>query len=390
MPSSVKEVCVYSMLSDSRRASSRASAIMRREVHAGHSGAAAREEARVVAFAAPGVEHTPPAQIADEREERRVVEPSAGDVGTAAHLLGPRLGVAVPVASDLLDGEVVAHPAMWFLITRYSATSTAPAAAPIRVLWLTSMYFTPLGRTLSSRMRPTVVVMPSLLSRSRRGWGRNGSSWTLIHSAGAVGSPSSRASLRTPARACRTSAIDARRPSETKTDSVWPSRTFTRVHVTLISAGCSEKDLATFRLDLLLFLRDEGDEVVEDIEPHDARRAPGTGQTIHGGHDDRVEPEQVGQRLERDDQTGHGAVRDRDDEALPRSVAPGAARRPPPWPRRPRRGPRGRTYLRSRRGSRERPRPARPRPTSAGRRSSDRGAPGRIACQPSAPTRRGA
>src|SRR5438094_4510280 len=366
------------MLSDSRRASSRASAIMRREVHAGHSGAAAREEARVVAFAAPGVEHTPPAQIADEREERRVVEPFAGDVGTAAHLLGPRLGVAVPVASDLLDGELVAHPAMWFLITRYSATSTAPAAAPIRVLWLTSMYFTPLGRTLSSRMRPTVVVMPSPLSRSRRGWGRNGSSWTLIHSAGAVGSPSSRAS-----HCARPQGPAGRRRS---TPVVRARRKPTRYGPRGRSRACTSR----FRLDLLLFLRDEGDEVVEDIEPHDARRAPGTGQTIHGGHDDRAEPEQVGQRLERDDQTGHGAVRDRDDEALPRSVAPGAARRPPPWPRRPRRGPRGRTYLRSRRGSRERPRPARPRPTSAGRRSSDRGAPGRIACQPSAPTRRGA
>ena len=39
--------------------------------------------------------------------------------------------------------------------------------------------------------RPTVVVSPLPLSRSRRGCGRKGSSWTLIHSAGAVGSPSS-------------------------------------------------------------------------------------------------------------------------------------------------------------------------------------------------------
>ena len=77
------------------------------------------------------------------------------------------------------------------------------------------------------------------------------------------------------------------------------------------------KNLATFRLDLLLFLRDEGDEVVEDVEPHDAGRAPRAGQTVHGRHDDRAEPEPVGERLERDDETGHRAIRNRDDEALP-------------------------------------------------------------------------
>src|ERR1700730_2345799 len=42
-----------------------------------------------------------------------------------------------------------------------SATSTAPLAAPIFVLWLTSTNLTPFGNAVSLRTRPTVVTMPS-------------------------------------------------------------------------------------------------------------------------------------------------------------------------------------------------------------------------------------
>src|SRR5712671_3945275 len=105
---SVYEVRPYSIPSGSRRSSSCASAIMR-EVDAGHAGAATGEDAGVVSFAAPGVAHAPAVQVADEGEERRIVEPFAGDVGPAANLLGPRGGVSVPVARHVLDGEIVAH-----------------------------------------------------------------------------------------------------------------------------------------------------------------------------------------------------------------------------------------------------------------------------------------
>jgi hypothetical protein len=81
-----------------------------REIDTGHAGAATGEDAGVVSFAAPGVEHAPAVQVADEGEERRIVEPFAGDVGPAANLLGPRSGVSVPVARHVLDGEIVAHP----------------------------------------------------------------------------------------------------------------------------------------------------------------------------------------------------------------------------------------------------------------------------------------
>src|SRR5437016_7342743 len=239
MPSSVKEVCVYSMLSDSRRASSRASAIMRREVHAGHSGAAAREEARVVAFAAPGVEHTPPAQIADEREERRVVEPFAGDVGTAARPTPrrsrpsserpPRRRTRRSSRDVVLDHEVFGHEhrAGGRAHPRVVADEHVLYAGGEDVVLADAAYS---GRhavavvTVEARLGPERVVVDLDPFRRRRGQPEL-----------------ARLTLRTPARACRTSAIDARRPSETKTAPVWPSRTFTRVHVTLISAGCSER-----------------------------------------------------------------------------------------------------------------------------------------------------
>jgi len=80
-----------------------------REVDAGHARTAAGENPRVVAFAAAHVEHAPAAQVTDERQEGRIVEPLAGHVGAAANLLGPRSGVRVPVARDILDGEIVSH-----------------------------------------------------------------------------------------------------------------------------------------------------------------------------------------------------------------------------------------------------------------------------------------
>src|SRR5262249_47404489 len=53
----------------------------------------------------PGVEHITAAQIADERQERRVVVKFPGDVLAVANLFRPPGGVVVPVASDVVVGE---------------------------------------------------------------------------------------------------------------------------------------------------------------------------------------------------------------------------------------------------------------------------------------------
>ncbi len=54
-------------------------------------------------------------------------------------------------------------------LTRYSATKTAPLAAPSFVLWLTKTYLTPCSRAESWRIRPTVTAMPPCMSRSSLG-----------------------------------------------------------------------------------------------------------------------------------------------------------------------------------------------------------------------------
>src|SRR5499433_1279621 len=80
------------------------------EIDAGHAGARAGEEARVVTFATARVQHVPGAEIAHESEERRIVEPLAGHVVTLAHLLRPGAGVDVPVARDVVLGDLgLAH-----------------------------------------------------------------------------------------------------------------------------------------------------------------------------------------------------------------------------------------------------------------------------------------
>src|SRR5262245_47231279 len=116
-------------------------------------------------------------------------------------------------------------------VTSYSAVRTAPLAVPIFVLCDTRTYLIPLSRAASSRIRPTLVVMPPSASRSRRGCGRNGSSWTVMSRRGADGRPPSPPSNSRNAAA--TSAGEARRPSDAVTASVWPSVTAARVHVAL-------------------------------------------------------------------------------------------------------------------------------------------------------------
>src|SRR5713101_3353921 len=95
----------------SRRSACTASAIMRSETSTPVMRAP-REDARVVALATSGVENLATAQVAEELEERRIVQPFAGDVAAPAYLLGPRGGVRVPVACHLLFGESVDHQPM--------------------------------------------------------------------------------------------------------------------------------------------------------------------------------------------------------------------------------------------------------------------------------------
>src|SRR5439155_23686490 len=107
---------------------------------------------------------------------------------------------------------------------RYSATSTPPLAAPMRVLCETRRYLTPdAPSTVSSRNRPTTVVMPPPASRSSRGWGRYGSSVTSINRAGDEGRPSATNERPNSTSAPFTSASEARFPKLANTASVRPS-----------------------------------------------------------------------------------------------------------------------------------------------------------------------
>src|SRR5437867_2897427 len=73
------------------------------------------------------------------------------------------------------------------VLQRYSAARTAPLAAPIRVLCDSATYLRPRSTAGSARRRPTLVAIPPSASRSRRGWGRKGSSCTMMAWAGALG-----------------------------------------------------------------------------------------------------------------------------------------------------------------------------------------------------------
>jgi hypothetical protein len=77
------------------------------DVDPGHVRATTGEEPRVVALTASGVEHLLATQVANERHERRVVQPFAGDVMALANLPGPRRGIVVPMAGHVFFGELV-------------------------------------------------------------------------------------------------------------------------------------------------------------------------------------------------------------------------------------------------------------------------------------------
>ena len=82
-----------------------------------------------------------------------------------------------------------------------------------------------------------------------------------------------------------------------------------------------DEDLRGLGLDLLLFLRDVRDHVVEDVHAVDARSATGARERLHRGHDHRLQAEVARERRERHDEAGRGAVRDRYHEALPGALA---------------------------------------------------------------------
>src|SRR5882724_2790447 len=80
------------------------------EIHAGHVGAGPREDAGIVPVPASRIEDLAAAQIADERQEGRVVQELAGDIVALPDFSGPRGRVVVPVAGDVLEGEFgIAH-----------------------------------------------------------------------------------------------------------------------------------------------------------------------------------------------------------------------------------------------------------------------------------------
>ena len=68
------------------------------------------------------------------------------------------------------------------------------------------------------------------------------------------------------------------------------------------------QDLRGLGRDLLLFLRNVGDQVVEDVEGDDARRPAGTGQPLHRGHQHALDAEGVEQRLQGDGEADGRAV----------------------------------------------------------------------------------
>src|SRR5207244_4068256 len=84
------------------------------------------------------------------------------------------------------------------------------------------------------------------------------------------------------------------------------------------------QDLLRLALDLLLLARDEGDDVVDDVEGQDPALAARARDRLKRGHHHGAHAEGVVQRLERDGQAGGRAVGDGRDEAAPAArAAPG-------------------------------------------------------------------
>src|SRR5580658_9227286 len=71
-----------------------------RQIDARDASPAPREDSRVGPFAASGVEHALTVQVADKFEERRVVPIHAKDVEVLADLVGPYLGIAIPLRGN--------------------------------------------------------------------------------------------------------------------------------------------------------------------------------------------------------------------------------------------------------------------------------------------------
>src|SRR5262245_11877626 len=159
---------------------------------------------------------------------------------------------------------------MYPLTTRYSATSTAPAAAPMRVLWLTTMYFTPFGSTVLAdatdrgRHAPAVVAVETGLRTI-------GIVVDLDPLSRRRGQPEL-ASLVADGGEDVLHVGNRRRPAERGEDGFGMG--LEHVHARARGADLGRvlrEDLATFQLDLLFFSGNEGDEVVQDIEAHDTR-----------------------------------------------------------------------------------------------------------------------
>src|SRR5207248_2407845 len=81
------------------------------------------------------------------------------------------------------------------------------------------------------------------------------------------------------------------------------------------------QDLLRLALDLLLLARDEGDDVVDDVEGQDPALAARARDRLKRGHHHGAHAEGVVQRLERDGQAGGRAVGDGRDEAAPAARA---------------------------------------------------------------------
>ena len=88
------------------------------------------------------------------------------------------------------------------------------------------------------------------------------------------------------------------------------------------------QDLSGLRRNLLFLLRDVGDEVVDDVEGADARRATRPRDSLHRGHEHAHETEGIEEGLQRDRESDRRAVGQREDEPLP---APAPLLLPEEW-----------------------------------------------------------
>ena len=216
------------------------------------------------------------------------------------------------------------------VLQRYSATSTAPCAAPIRVLCDSATYLRPFGSAGSARRRPTLVAMPSSASRSRRGCGRNGSSCTMIGRRGRARQVEARVVAAEGAhRLDRGGRARTARSVSTVTASVWPSSTATRVQVAPTGAGCGAmppspsgrgscpsrsrpsplpSGCTGSRLSTMSSASTPGERPAPEMPCMEVMQ--------HARDAERVD-----ERLQRDDEPDGRAVRLREDEALPAAPA---------------------------------------------------------------------